>query len=52
MKKIFILGVCVVLMSVILGCETINGVSKDIGNTARNLRDVLGLGREIGNMTK
>ena len=52
MKQIFILGICVALMNAILGCETINGVSKDIGNTARNLRDVLGLGREIGDMTK
>jgi len=52
MKRGFILGVCVVLMGIVLGCETLNGASKDIGNTARNLRDVLGLGRDIGNMTK
>lgn len=52
MKRGFILGACVVLIGVLLGCETVKGVTRDVANTARNVRDILGVGRDIGEMTK
>lgn len=52
MKRGFILGICVVLMGIFLGCETAKGITRDTANTARNIRDILGVGRDIGNMTK
>jgi len=52
MRKDFTLTVCVLLLSTLIGCETVRGAAKDMGNTARNIRDILGVGRDIGNMTK
>ena len=52
MKRGFILGVCVVLIGILLGCETAKGVTQDVANTARNIRDILGVGRDIGNIAK
>jgi len=52
MKRGIILGTCIVLMGVLLDCETANGITKDVANTARNIRDILGVGRDIGNISK
>jgi len=52
MKQGFILGICMLLLGVLCGCETANGITKDVANTARNIRDILGVGRDIGNITK
>jgi len=49
-KKRFLLYL--ILTLTLVGCETIAGVSKDIGNTARNIREVLHLGRDIDAMSK
>jgi len=51
-KRGFVLGVCIVLMGALLGCETAKGVTQDVANTARNIRDIIGVGRDIGNITK
>ena len=37
---------------VFTGYETVRGVSRDIGHTARNIRDVIGVGRDIANFLK
>ncbi len=52
MKRGFVLGACIMLIGVLLGRETIKGITRDTANTARNIRDILGVGRDIGNMTK
>lgn len=52
MRQGFILGACIMLIGVLLGCETVKGITRDAANTARNIRDILGVGRDIGNMTK
>ena len=45
-------AVCLFMLAVLLGCETVNGVTRDVANTARNIRDILGLGKEIDSITK
>ena len=52
MHKGLIAGMLVLLLSVILGCETVKGVTQDVANTARNLRDIIGIGRDIEQITK
>jgi len=52
MKKSFIFGTCILLLGVFLGCETVKGVTKDVANTARNIRDIIGVGRDIEGLTK
>ena len=46
------MGICILLLAALVGCETAKGVTRDMANTARNIRDILGVGRDIGNMTK
>jgi len=48
------LSACLLIfvLSGLIGCETVQGVTKDIGNTARNIRDILGVGRDIERITK
>jgi len=52
MMRYLSIGICILLLTVLVGCETAKGVTADIANTARNIRDILGVGRDIGNMTK
>jgi len=52
MRRGFIVGISVLLLSVLLGCETAKGVTQDMANTARNIRDILGVGRDIERITK
>ncbi len=52
MKKVFILMIIAALSGVFSGCETATGVTRDIANTAKNIRDIFGAGRDIGNMSK
>ena len=52
MKCAIPLSVCVLLLITLLGCETAKGITRDTANTARNIRDILGVGRDIGSMTK
>jgi len=52
MKRSFIFGTCIILLGVFLGCETVKGVTKDVANTARNIRDIIGVGRDIEGLTK
>lgn len=52
MRKGLVIGVSILLLSVLLGCETASGITRDVANTARNIRDILGVGRDIGNITK
>jgi len=47
MKKSILLITCLIIMTTCAGCETMRGASKDIGNTARNLSDLLRLGKDI-----
>jgi len=52
MRKKFIWGVSILLLGVLLGCETAQGFTRDVANTARNIRDILGVGRDIERITK
>ncbi len=52
MRRFSFFGICVMLTVVLCGCETVSGVSRDIGNTARNIRDVLGVGKEIRDIAR
>jgi len=52
MKRYFILTAGVILLGTLLGCETVTGITKDVANTARNIRDILGVGQDIGEMSK
>ncbi len=38
MRRIFIVLVCVLLTLVLVGCETVKGMGKDIENTGRNIQ--------------
>ena len=46
MKSLIIIIVCLVTVTVLLGCETFKGIGKDIENTGNNIQDA------VGNITK
>jgi len=52
MRRRLSTGLWILILTALMGCETAKGVTADIANTARNIRDILGVGRDIGNMTK
>ena len=52
MKQNIMLAMCAFLLLTLIGCETAKGVTRDMANTARNIRDILGVGRDIGNIAK
>lgn len=52
MKRNFILIVGIILLGSLLGCETAMGVTRDVANTARNVRDILSVGKDIDGMSK
>jgi len=43
---------CLLYLSIFIGCKTVLGVSKGLSKTARNIRDILGVGRDIENISK
>ena len=45
MKKILILFVGVILVSTLIGCETVKGIGKDIENTGDNIWEGLNRGK-------
>ncbi len=52
MKRAFILVVGIILLGTLLGCETAMGVTKDVAATARNIRDILSVGKDINDISK
>jgi len=49
MKKILMSILCILLLT---GCETIKGVTSDVANTARNLKDIVTAGKTISDVVK
>ncbi len=49
MKKILMSILCVMMLT---GCETIKGVTSDVANTARNVRDIVVAGKIIRGVLK
>ena len=52
MKRTFISIIGIILLGALLGCETAMGVTRDVANTARNIRDILSVGKDIDDMSK
>ncbi|MCK5493279.1 MAG: hypothetical protein KAJ14_09230 [Candidatus Omnitrophica bacterium] len=52
MKRIFVSIIGIILLGTLLGCETAMGVTRDVANTARNIRNILSVGKDIDNMSK
>jgi len=44
--------VLLIFFATLIGCETLVGVTKDVGNTARNLRDIITLGKDIEDIAR
>lgn len=41
MKKIFLALMATVLLTSVMGCETLKGAAKDVENTGSNIHDLL-----------
>ena len=52
MKKGIVLVIRMALGGFLSGCETAAGITRDVANTARNIRDILGAGKDISDMAK